>query len=725
MPLWANEPGHVPGQALRFEVEDEPVSVGGRFLKLLHEGFSIPRPPKEPRAAQWISPGQAVEIAGLHIPGGMLYVGDVLLDGSGVNDPCLVDPRLPVARGGDYRIDNMGYWPRYGDISPAARRAYLEWLAQGRSDPRVYIGYVFLFFYGLERRVLRDFEEQTEARIDRQPILDELIRLRALYGERSSSFFNYASELISWLSFVGADPEDLVDDPGVTRVMSDVPMALRYAIGKLAGQGACLPATLAAAWALTDPDTTHGAAAKRCPAEFLRAYRALYEERFGAAGLELPSQGASLMRSYTAASEGFGRNTAIRMPFRGVLSIAHMQGLRTTLRQVGLQVELDLAPFSRIFTGYRPPLAPADRASEFLIPKRYWSPETHAAFEKLRARADRDEGLMTGQVLLNAAGAGASAPALSALVRALSPHGLGVEPDPAFGRVAPGLEEQLVLFTMPENASFAQAAQLYGPNLRKLQLYFLVASALGDASPRAMAFLRSQVEQWSGLPVGYAQRLQAHLVLLTSGSSGVTLAQLKRSLKALTDEERAEQAQGVLQVAHAGGDLSKDTLKLLANIYKALGLDPKSLLSDVYAVSTGGRVQAAAAVPTAGPAPLVLDAKRIAELQEDSAKAAALLTSIFVDDDVLPAAPPAASVAAAESTLMGLDAAHSRLARELLAQDAWSRSALCALAAVHGLLPDGAIEHINEASFETFDIPFTEGEDPLEINPELLEKLKP
>lgn len=708
------------------------MSVGGRFLQMLHDNFTIPRPPAEPVPAQWIPPGQAIEIAGLHIPGGMVYVGGGLLDGGGQNDPCLINPLAPVAKHGDPQVANMGYWPRYGEISPAARRSYLEWLAQGRSDPRAYIGYVFLFFYGLERRVLRDFEEQAEARNDRQPILEELIRLRALYGDRSSSFFNFASELISWVSFVGADPEDLVDDPGVERVLSDVPMALRYAIGKLAGQGACLPATLAAAWALTDPDTIHGVAAKRCPADFLRAYRTLYEEAFGPAGLELPARGPLLTRCYTAASEGFGRNTVIRTPFRGVLSIAHMSEVRTTLRQVGLQVELDLAPFSRSFTGYRPPIAPSDRAAGFLMPKRYWSPETHTAFEKLKARADRDDGLMTGQVLLNAAGAGASAPALSALIRALASHGLGVEPDPAFGRVAPGLEEQLVLFVMPENASFGQAAQLYGPNLRKLQLYFLVASALGDASPRAMEFLRSHVGQWSGLPVGYVQRLQAHLALLSSGSNGVALAQLKRSLKALTDEERAEQAQGVLQVAQSGGDLSKDTLKLLTNIYKAMGLNPKSLLSDVYAVSTGGRVQAALPAPTqpGAAAPFVLDAKRIAALQEDSAKAAALLTSIFVEDDgaahAAPAgAPPSAAQPGAEPPLMGLDVAHSRFARELLTQSAWSRPALCALAATHGLLPDGALEHINEAAFETFDIPFTEGEDPLEINPEILENLKP
>jgi hypothetical protein len=46
----------------------------------------------------------------------------------------------------------MPYWPSYGDISPAARRAFLDWLSTGRQDSTYGIGHVFIFFYGLEHR---------------------------------------------------------------------------------------------------------------------------------------------------------------------------------------------------------------------------------------------------------------------------------------------------------------------------------------------------------------------------------------------------------------------------------------------------------------------------------------------------------------------------------------------------------------------------------------------
>ena len=103
----------------------------------------------------WVPPDQARKIAGYEIPGGMIYVGKSLPPVGGWQDvePALINPSLPVARRKpDVAGESMGYWPSYSEISPQAHAAYLSWLAGGRSDPGAYIGYVFLFFYGLERR---------------------------------------------------------------------------------------------------------------------------------------------------------------------------------------------------------------------------------------------------------------------------------------------------------------------------------------------------------------------------------------------------------------------------------------------------------------------------------------------------------------------------------------------------------------------------------------------
>ena len=67
----------------------------------------------------------------------------------------LIDPTLSVSPRGDPDGTTLGYWPSYATLDPRARRTYLEWLVAGRPGGAP-IGYVFLYFYGLERRLIVD-----------------------------------------------------------------------------------------------------------------------------------------------------------------------------------------------------------------------------------------------------------------------------------------------------------------------------------------------------------------------------------------------------------------------------------------------------------------------------------------------------------------------------------------------------------------------------------------
>ena len=60
----------------------------------------------------------------------------------------------------------------------------------------------------------------------------------------------------------------------------------------------------------------------------------------------------------------------------------------------------------------------------------------------------------------------------------------------------------------------------------------------------------------------------------------------------------------------------------------------------------------------------------------------------------------------------------------LLSRPEWSREELLDAAADLDLMLDGALEHINEASFDAYDSPLTEGENPITVNIEVLEKLE-
>ena len=60
----------------------------------------------------------------------------------------------------------------------------------------------------------------------------------------------------------------------------------------------------------------------------------------------------------------------------------------------------------------------------------------------------------------------------------------------------------------------------------------------------------------------------------------------------------------------------------------------------------------------------------------------------------------------------------------LLSRPEWSREELLDVAADLDLMLDGALERINEAAFDTHDMAFLEGEDPVTVNSEILEKIE-
>jgi hypothetical protein len=145
--------------------------------------------------AHWYSETTPVAVHGYHLM--MVYVGTRLLASSGFDvEPCLIDPTLRVySAPQSYVGHELTYYPQYAELSPYARGAYLKWLSTGRQDPKAPIGFVFLFYYGLERRLLSG-ECRTHERCD---LIAEIERLRTVYGGHSS-FSDYSMRLLDFLA---------------------------------------------------------------------------------------------------------------------------------------------------------------------------------------------------------------------------------------------------------------------------------------------------------------------------------------------------------------------------------------------------------------------------------------------------------------------------------------------------------------------------------------------
>jgi len=87
--------------------------------------------------------------------------------------------------------EELEYSPSYSTISPYSRGKFINWLERGRNDIDIDIGFIFIYFYGLEFRAIYDKLNQKE-------ILWETIRLHKIY-KFNNSFKNYSEGLIAWI----------------------------------------------------------------------------------------------------------------------------------------------------------------------------------------------------------------------------------------------------------------------------------------------------------------------------------------------------------------------------------------------------------------------------------------------------------------------------------------------------------------------------------------------
>ncbi|MFA6094304.1 MAG: TerB N-terminal domain-containing protein [Candidatus Paceibacterota bacterium] len=684
--------------------------------------FRIPSAPKGFGATTWIPRGQSLKVSGVTIPDGMIYVGKSLKTPSGVNDPCLIDPSKSVSSRGNYTESQMGYWPSYSDISSTARRSYLNWLADGRRDPEAEIGYVFLFFYGLERRAIIDATNDTEAKTDWPIIAEEIRRLLDIYGEKSNSFRHYASELLNWVSLADS-PDKLYEKPIPTFPKTfELPLYLRLALGQAAIDGIPISAQLALTWTKLEPSISLRTPAIRCAEQFDKLFQLRYTDTFGS-GFVLPRNRTKLKLVYRPASAGFRGYDDIKLTFGETPDVTALTVPLKKLQQIMEVTTKELEPYSRYLGKHNN----AETSLEALLqlPMELWPEDAQKNLQAIKTRVDSDMVIMSFQELLSTLGANSILTRDKTLMlgRALEAINIGIEPNMLGGAKLPKPTDSLVLFSMRSDHLDTLETPAYQAALLTIQLASAVAVADGEFSASELNHLSDEVRSWSHLLPNHISRLLAHLRLLVT--EPVSLTSLKKKLEPLDVSTRESIAAFMATVAQSDGTVAPDEVKILEKVYKVLGVDTNKVFSDIHAVASGTKltVAKATAIEESG---FKLDSSRIASLQQDTERVSKLLANIFNDEEGVAIQLPEIVVETEliSDGILGLDAAHTAFARMLLSRPEWSREELLDLAADLDLMLDGALEHINEAAFNTHDIPFTEGDDLIEVNPEILEKIE-
>jgi hypothetical protein len=292
----------------------------------------------------WVGLNREVEVKGLGSLGGMLYCGQGLasVDGNDV-EPSLINLKLRVAWPQSGSADRMPYWPSYARISNAARGEYLTWLSGGRKAPGVQLGCVFLYFYGLERRVFAD-KHLPDASNELPAILAEVRRLLTIYGS-NGSFFNYATQFLDSIVVFGAKDRIYKLPPPPQGTYKLLTLRHKMALGQAAVDGIPLPDNWAYAWLMNDQRFWPRTPATRCQNEFQKLFSELYKDSFGD-GMKLPVNKTLLKPLYQAASSSFGGR---RIEFAGsnIPDVTVLEGPFNQLKGIAERATETLQPFSR------------------------------------------------------------------------------------------------------------------------------------------------------------------------------------------------------------------------------------------------------------------------------------------------------------------------------------------------------------------------------------------
>ncbi|SEF38415.1 Uncharacterized conserved protein, tellurite resistance protein B (TerB) family [Amycolatopsis pretoriensis] len=672
-------------------------------------------------------------VAGTTLRGGLLYVGTGMPDAAGVgNEPALIDLTLAVdLRNPDWPGESMDYWPSYADISPRARGAYVSWLAGGRANPNAYIGYVFLYFYGLERRLLTEIHDLDDADGEFATLVGEVRRLLRIYrGNRS--FRGYAEGLLDAVALLDPTVRHDRAAPPVPEWSQELPVELKIGLAQLAVDGRPIPADWALSWYGHHPDAHLRTPAVRCPDEFLELFTKRYRAKFGDGMLVKPNK-PRLSVGYYAASSGFHGHVTLentKLPDVGKLT-----GPITKLRDIVEDVTSDLDAYSR-YLGRNPDGA-GSPAAIALLPEGVThkpSPETEAVWSWAAQSIGSDgRGVTSAQELISRwpAKTGKLAKADAVAVAQLLEHrGLGIEPDVRFGGNTPTPTSSVVLFRRADPPVSAPSAE-YAAALAIINLGMLVAAADGTVSEPERRALRELAIDDLELSEDERLRLDAHAALVLTKPP--TPAVLRRRLESLPTSRKAAVGRLLTTIAAADGQVTPDEIRTLERLFTTLGLDPGEVYGTLHAAATStdeltstripgaqrtGRTIPAPSKSPAGPSTLALDPERLARTRAESVRVAAELAEIFADDEPAPPPPPPS-----DAVVGGLDSAHTLLFHRLVEQDAWSRAEFDALAAEIGLLPDGAVEILNDAAYDRTDEPLCEGSDPIEINQDIVKDM--
>ncbi|MGL4431698.1 MAG: TerB N-terminal domain-containing protein [Plesiomonas shigelloides] len=671
---------------------------------------------------RWLVPGELISIAGYEIRGGFFYVGGCLpnLDGYGV-DASLVDPSLRIHHdiGMLYQDETLDYWPSFNSISESSRGAYLAWLASERDNPNVPLGYVFIYFYGVERRILVDFKEGEVNDAEFKSIYQELKRLRSIYGT-SRSFSVYSLRLIELMALLRPDIVTFDEQDEY----SHDSLLFRYQLATRVSTGEPIPAHVALMWIKNSQEYTFRTPARRCPELFATLFQQQYANQFGDGMVVKPNKTQLILHYYPASASlrGFSLEQP-NLPDPSVLKapVKKLMAIADTCTE-------SLSAYSR-YLGKKGGSADNIEAI-LLLPDGLFGLQTNLVIKEFMSWVDEhlsgpSQGLVRLAELWKKIGL--EPPERinkkeTELITTLADKlGFGVAPDPRYHHAKPTVDGNVVLFPEGHGAHF-KPSQTFNDTSVMLRFGAMVATVDEHIDRSELNTLYDLIENDSKLSSVEKCSLQAYLHWCLNTSAN--MVGLKERVCNLGCAEKEFMRHILVTVALADGKVSPGEIKQLEKLYTALGLDKTQVAADVHKLTSckGSQLVTATINRSIQKQGFVLNDELLAFHASETDSVQSLLGTIFVDD-MSDESQVVSQEKLIASDSAGLDQAHSALFKQLITQERWERKDVLAACESLKLMLDGAVETINDWAYEQVDAPVIDDDEDIYIDLEIANEL--
>lgn len=554
-----------------------PPTLRGR--ETVSSQFAAPKP----RHA-WIPAGQAFRHSGYDIAG-MVYTSSE--NPSWESEPSTIFLRQSVGNPYASSGREIPYWPSYANLSDDQRATYLQWLSWGRTtaDPAtVEAGYVFLFFYGIERRVLIDGDTEPA-------LLEEVSVLLRKYGHNSrhSSINSYLGDFLHYAHYVRGNDHYRNAIPSLLELCGNraSELALTFVLASLYSRGETLDWSLALRLAGSHEVSKRSVVVERTGETFPILFRKRFEEKYPN-GLPLRAGKTPRKVSYRAANASLSFRNQSEQSFSVVVPNVH--GMRAQFKELPKIWNTcidELSGFSRVILqiGNTAGSNGSNLLKAYLaLPVDVRSSHVHPLLDNMTqllqaSPQEETRFFVPVRALANLIEiperpmftAGQSA-MIAELVESM---GYGIAPDPRLLGLPLGPSQEVVIVKMDFGAS--HSPEVLGL-LRLLYLSVAIAAADGTVNESELGIFHAAVEKHVTDPKTLEMIAATEEALLRD--TGVASALVAKIANGVKPSNRPTVYRLLVHVACADEIITSDERRSLIKIARAFEL-PATMLDDI------------------------------------------------------------------------------------------------------------------------------------------------